>query len=135
MQDIHEAQTCLEQNFAPWVLALQPRVIEIGADGATLDIPVTDDIARIGGMVCGQALAALADTAMVFACAGALGAFTPVATTNLETRFLRAAKGDTIRCAARILKPGRSLLFAEALLTALPEGKLVCAASATYLVP
>ena len=135
MQDIHEAQACLDQNFAPWVLALQPRVIKIGPDGATLDIPVTDDIARVGGMVCGQALAALADTAMVFACAGTLGASTPVATTNLETRFLRAAKGETIRCDARILKPGRSLLFAEALLTALPEGKSVCAASATYLVP
>ncbi len=130
-----EAQTFLEDNFAPWVKALLPQVVEIGADGAALDIPITADIARVGGIVSGQALASLADTAMVFACIGHMGEAVPVATTNLETRFLTAGKGDSIRCTAKVIRGGRSLLFAQAELVSKPNDKLVAVASATFFKP
>ncbi|MBS0125435.1 PaaI family thioesterase [Thetidibacter halocola] len=129
------AQAWLEKNFAPWVLALSPRVTGIGPGGAVLEIPVTDAVARVGGIVCGQALATLADTAMVLACAGELGEFVPVATTNLETRFLTAARGQAVRCEARVIRAGRALIFAEARLSSLPEDKPVAAASATFFRP
>ncbi|WGW03705.1 PaaI family thioesterase [Tropicibacter oceani] len=129
------AQRLLAENFADWVQALSPQVTRIDAEGAVLEIPVTAAIARVGGIVCGQALATLADTSMVFACAGKLGEFKLVATTNLETRFLSAARGDTIRCEARVIRAGRALIFAEALLSSLPEGKPVAAASATFFLP
>lgn len=129
------AQRLLEENFADWVLALSPTVTAIDASRAVLDIPVTPEIARVGGIVCGQALATLADTAMVFACAGKLGEFKPVATTNLETRFLSAARGDVVRCEARVIRAGRSLIFAEAMLLSLPDKKAVAAASATFFQP
>ncbi|CUH81463.1 PaaI family thioesterase [Tropicibacter naphthalenivorans] len=135
MLDPATAQTLLEENFAPWVKSLSPTVTEISPQGAVLEIPITPDISRVGGIVCGQALATLADTAMVFACAGFLREFKPVATTNLETRFLSAAKGERIRCEARIIKGGRALLFAEAVLTAQPDGRQVAAATATFFQP
>lgn len=135
MFDITAARRTLEDNFAPWVLALQP-VVTSCADGcATLDVPVTPDIARVGGIVCGQALGALADTTMVIAVSSQLGGFQPVATTNLETRFLSAGRGDTIRCEAQVIRAGRALIFAEARLSSLPDGKPVAVASATYFVP
>ncbi|WP_417209504.1 PaaI family thioesterase [Antarctobacter sp.] len=134
MLDPATAQRLLEENFAPWVLALQPRVTAIGPESAVLEIPVTPDIARVGGIVCGQALATLADTSMVFACAGRLGAFKPVATTNLETRFLSAARGAAVRCTARVIKAGRAMIFAEATLIRLPDAVPVAAASATFFL-
>jgi uncharacterized protein (TIGR00369 family) len=130
-----EAQAWLEESFAPWVLALSPRVTGIGLEGAVLEIPVTGAVARVGGIVCGQALATLADTAMVLACAGALKEFVPVATTNLETRFLSAARGQAVRCEAEVIRAGRALIFAEARLSSLPEGKPVAVASATFFRP
>lgn len=135
MFDLATAQRALKENFAPWVLALQPTLTSVGPDAAVLEIPITPQIARMGGIVCGQALATLADTSMVFACAGRLGAFTPVATTNLETRFLSAARGNTVRCTARVIKSGRALIFAEAMLRRLPDDAPVAAASATFFVP
>lgn len=135
MLDPATAQRLLEENFAPWVLALHPQVTAIGPDAAVLEIPVRPEIARVGGIVCGQALATLADTSMVFACAGHLGAFTPVATTNLETRFLTAAKGSGVRCTARVIKAGRALIFAEAELIRLPDAARVASASATFFLP
>ncbi len=135
MLDTATAQQLLEENFAPWVRALAPEITAIGPEAAVLEIPVTDDIARVGGIVCGQALATLADTSMVFACAGHLGAFTLVATTNLETRFLSAARGARVRCTAQVIRAGRALIFAEARLTSLPDDKPVAAASATFFKP
>lgn len=135
MLDPAKAQALLEENFAPWVCDLSPTVTRIDADAAVLEIPVTTAIARVGGITCGQALATLADTAMVFACAGRLAEFRPVATTNLETRFLAAAKGKRIRCTARVLRAGRNLIFAEALLISLPDDRPVAAASATFFLP
>ncbi len=135
MLDTATAQSLLAENFAPWVQALDITVERIDAEGAALGIPVTDDIARVGGIVCGQALATLADTSMVFAAAGHLGVFTPVATTNLETRFLTAARGTRVLCEAQVIRAGRALLFAEARLSAQPSGKPVAAASATFYNP
>lgn len=135
MIDPAKAQALLEDNFAPWVRDLSPTVTRIDQEAAVLEIPATDRIARVGGLTCGQALATLADTTMVFACVGRFEEFRPVATTNLETRFLAAAKGEAIRCTARILRAGRSLIFAEATLISLPDAKPVAAASATFFLP
>lgn len=130
-----DADKILTSMFADWVLALQPSVTEIGQDFATLSIPITPKLARIGGIVSGQALSALADTSMVIACSAFMNGFEPIATTNLEVRFLRPATGDTVQCRAQILKGGRSLLFAEAELIAFPSGKQVAQASATFFRP
>ena len=132
MIDTKAAQSALEDYFADWVRALHITVTEIGPEGAVLEIPVRPEIARVGGIVSGQALAALADTAMVFACAGHFGAFRPVATTNLDTQFLRPGGGETIRCTATIVRAGKALVFARAELEALPAGKLCATATATF---
>ncbi|HBZ44944.1 MAG TPA: PaaI family thioesterase [Maritimibacter sp.] len=130
-----DAQTLLDEMFAPWVRALDIRVDAIGDTGATLSIPVTDEIARVGGIVSGQALAALADTAMVFAVAGHFDGFKPVATTNLDTVFLRPGSGERISCHAEVVRAGRAVLFARAMMRALPSEKDVATATATYMIP
>ena len=58
-------QACLSDWFAPWVQALGLRVERFETDEVVLRLPQTDQLSRIGGMVCGQALMAAADTAMV----------------------------------------------------------------------
>jgi uncharacterized protein (TIGR00369 family) len=98
-------------------------------------MPITDDLARLGGIISGQALAALADTAMVFACFGQMGAFKPVATTNLDTQFLRPGTGDLIRCDAEIVRAGKALISTRATMVALPSDKAVATATATFFVP
>ena len=88
MLTISDAQTILDENFAVWVRALQPQVTSIDTQAAVLEIPITADIARVGGIVSGQALATLADTAMVFACIGHVQSFEPVSTVTLDTQLI-----------------------------------------------
>lgn len=135
MTDIEDVQRFLDDNFSSWVLDLGPVVTAAGPDGATLEIPITDAVARVGGIVSGQALATLADTAMVLACGAYLGQMVPVATITLDTQFLRPGSGDYIRAEAEITRAGRNLIFARCTLTALPAGKPVALATATFAVP
>ncbi len=129
------AQAALEANFAPWVLDLGLRVTETTGTGATLRMPLTERLSRVGGIVSGQALAAMADTAMILAGSARRGAFTPFATTNLDTQFLRPGTGTAILCRARIIRAGRALTFAKAELSAEDSGKLVATATATLYAP
>ncbi|MDQ2095472.1 PaaI family thioesterase [Rhodalgimonas zhirmunskyi] len=115
--------------------ALDLTVEEIGPDGATLTMPITPALCREGDILSGQSLAALADTAMVIACTGAMGAVRPVATTNLDLQFLRPGVGAAIRCTARVTRMGKALIFTRATMTDLPSGKDVATATATFFQP
>ena len=126
------AQTILRDHFAPWVMALHPTVTEIGPHKTVLSIPITEDLNRTGGIVSGQAMTALADTAMVMACMGHLDALTPVGTVTLDTQFLRPASGDSLRAEAEVTRAGRSMIFTRCTIIAEPSGKPVALATATF---
>src|SRR5258707_533537 len=99
--DIDEARRVLGDVFAPWVqdLGLSIAKLEISpprgapADwqpGATLRMAFSERLCRTGGIVCGQALMALADTAMVIAILAANRGFRPMTTVDQTTHFLKA---------------------------------------------
>ncbi|NNE53599.1 MAG: PaaI family thioesterase [Sulfitobacter sp.] len=126
------AQSILDENFAPWVRALKPKITEIGPKRTVLVIPIDEEINRVGGIVSGQAIAALADTAMVFACIGALDKLEAVGTVTLDTQFLRPASGEAIRAEAEVIRTGRAMIFARCTLFAEPDGRPVAHATATF---
>ena len=132
---VAQAEAYLKEGFAPWVKALDLTVEEISPDHAVLTMPITDQLARMGGIVCGQSLAAMADTSMVIACLGAFGGMRPIATTNLDTQFLRPGTGERIRCEARIVRAGKALMFCQATMIALPMDKPIATATATFYCP
>lgn len=127
-----QAQSFLDENFAPWVRALDLTFTDIGAGTATATMPITDDLTRMGDILSGQALAAMADTIMVFACFAHYGAVKPVATTNLDLQFLRPGSGDIIRCEAEVVRAGKAMLFTRATMISEPSGKAVATATATF---
>jgi len=133
--DRDAAQTFLETAFAPWVLALRPEVTAFGADSTTLTIPITPDIARAGGIVSGQTMATLADTAMVIASIGHLGKLEPISTVTLDTQFLRPGSGETLSAEAEVTRAGRAMIFARCRLSTQPSGKTVALATATFARP
>ena len=126
------AQAFLDENFAPWVLALRPEVTRIDRDLTVLSMAIADSLNRTGGILSGQALTALADTAMVLACCGHLGELIPVATVTLDTQFLRPATGTAIRAEAEVTRAGRSMIFARCTLLAVLSQKPVALATATF---
>ena len=129
------AQTILNENFADWVKALDLTVTAIDRDHALIRMPLGDHLARVGGIVSGQALAALADTTMVLAAIAHADKFRPFATTDLHTQFLRPGVGTAILCRAEVVRAGKALVFARADMSEETSGKLVATATATFYAP
>ena len=129
------AQTILAENFADWVQALDLTVTGIDRDHALVRMPLAPHLARVGGIVSGQALAALADTSMVLAAIAHADIFKPFATTDLHTQFLRPGVGSAILCHAQVVRAGRALVFARAEMREEDSGKMVATATATFFAP
>ena len=125
-------QSALPEYFAPWVQALGLRAEGFDADSVTLRLPVTDQLARSGGMLCGQAMMAAADTAMVLALINRFGEFKPCTTVQMNTSFLRPLSGQDALVQASIVRAGKALAFGEIDIRGAVDGKSVCRASTTY---
>lgn len=130
--DIATLQRALAELFAPWVQALDLRVEAADADGVRLRLPLTPALVRQGEVLCGQAMMAAADTAMVLALMQHFGAFRPCTTVQLNSSFLRPLSQQDATVHARVLRAGKALAFGEIDIAGHRDGKSVCRASTTY---
>lgn len=130
-----EADTILADHFAPWVQALKLSVTETGDRHAVLRLPWSDELAREGGGLSGQALMAAADTATVVAVSAARGGFGPMTTIQQSTTFQRAVVGADVLVTARITKLGRRLAFVDVVMTAEGQEEPAAHASTVYAFP
>ncbi|MFJ1735392.1 PaaI family thioesterase [Streptomyces sp. NPDC088254] len=127
-----EADKILSDSFAPWVRALGLSVESLGADHAVLRLPWSQELAREGGGLSGQALMAAADTATVIAVSAARGAFVPMTTVQQSTSFQRAVADSDVLIHAVLTKLGRRMAFADVTMTAGRTGELAARASTVY---
>ena len=125
-------QQALAELFAPWVQALDLRVEAAGAEGVRLRLPLAPALVRQGDMLCGQAMMAAADTAMVLALMQHFGRFRPCTTVQQSSSFLRPLSAQDAVVHALVLRAGKTLAFGEIELAGAQDGKSVCRASTTY---
>jgi uncharacterized protein (TIGR00369 family) len=126
-----QLQSALPTYFAPWVQALNLRVQSSEGSQVKLVLPFSDELCRVGGMVCGQAMMAAADTAMVLALMQHFGEFRPCTTVQMNTSFLKPLSGQDGIITATVLRAGKSLAFGEIDICG-ADGKSVCRATTTY---
>lgn len=125
-------QQALADLFAPWVQALDLQVESFVPGEVTLRLPQSGQLSRVGGMLCGQAMMATADTAMVLALISHFGQFRPCSTVQLSSTFLKPLSGQDALVTARVLRAGKSMAFGEMELRGALDGKSVFRASTTY---
>jgi uncharacterized protein (TIGR00369 family) len=125
-------QGALPEYFAPWVQALGLQVEAFDADSVTLRLPQDAQLSRVGDMLCGQAMMAAADTAMVMALINQFGSFRPCTTVQMNTSFLKPLSGQDALVQARIVRVGKTLAFGEIDIRGAVDGKSACRASTTY---
>lgn len=141
--DLDAAKRVLGDVFAPWVQDLKLTLDRIettpppgaAADwqpGAVLRMPFSDRLCRQGGIVCGQALMALADTSMVMAILSAVGGFRPMTTVDQTTHFLKAVVSSDVLADARVVRLGRTMSFGRVTLTSANDGKPVAMVSSAF---
>lgn len=121
-----------QDHFAPWVHATGLRLESADERSVTLRLPLDASLARAGGMVCGQALMAAADTAMALALVNHFGGFQPCTTVHLSTTFLKPLAAQDGLVTATVLRAGRSLAFGEIDIRGAHDGASVARSTTTY---
>ena len=143
--DIEEARRVLGEVFAPWVRDLNLSIEGIDfkppqnvtADwqpGAILRMPFSERLCRNGGTVCGQALMAFADTAMVIANLAANRGYRPMTTVDQTTHFMRAVTTSDVLADARVVRMGRTMSFGRVTLSSASDNKPVAMVSSAFAI-
>jgi uncharacterized protein (TIGR00369 family) len=130
--DKDKLQGALAEYFAPWVQDLGLKVEAFEGGSVTLRLPQNAQLSRVGGMLCGQAMMAASDTAMVLALISQFGEFRPCTTVQMNTSFLKPLSNQDALVQATVLRAGKSLAFGEIDIRGADDGKSVCRASTTY---
>jgi acyl-coenzyme A thioesterase PaaI-like protein len=132
----------MTEIVAPWVqdLGLLVETIEAsrprGAPtewhpGAVIRLPFSHKLCGDGGVICGQALMAVADAAMVFACSAAWNGYRPMSAIDQTTHFVRPVNFD-ILADARVIRVSQTTSFGRVTLVGASDGKPVGMVSSAY---
>jgi len=128
---IEQLQQEIPRIFAPWIAQMGLEVLSAEPGRVRLRLPVKPEFVHVGGVMCGQAAMAAADTAMVLAMMATLGEFRPMTTVQLQTSFLRPVSGTHCLIDAQVLRSGKSLAFGQIDILG-EDGKLAAQATTTY---
>lgn len=128
---IEQLQQEIPRIFAPWIAQMGLEVLSAEPGRVRLRLPVKPEFVHVGGVMCGQAAMAAADTAMVLAMMATLGEFRPMTTVQLQTSFLRPLSGTHCLIDAQVLRSGKSLAFGQIDILG-EDGKLAAQATTTY---
>jgi len=113
---------------------LQVESVESGQ--VVVRMPNSAQTARPDGVISGQALCSLADSAMVLAIANEIGEFCPVSTVDLHLTFLGAIRDADAIATAKVDRIGSSLAFASMVVTsATDKARIAATARATFAMP
>ena len=130
--DTAAAAELLDDVTAPWVRDLGLKVTEITPSQSRFFLPFSDRLTRDAGMICGQAIVAAADTAMIAAVTAAIGRYAPITTVDIASRFLRPLGAEGGDITVDILKAGRRLIVGRISIADRASGKLAAELNSTY---
>jgi uncharacterized protein (TIGR00369 family) len=141
--DIEEARRVLGDVFAPWVRDLGLSISDVECEppigaladwqpGAVLRMAFSERLCRDGGIVCGQALMAFADTAMVIAILAANRGYRPMTTVDQTTHFMRAVTRSDVVADARVVRLGRTMSFGRVTISSVDDRKPVAMVTSAF---
>jgi uncharacterized protein (TIGR00369 family) len=116
------------------VLDLHLTVESVDTMSARLRLPFSEQLVRVGGTICGQALMSFADTAMVIAVSAASGGFRPMTTVGQTISFMRPIANADVVAEAKVLRLGKTLAFGEVDLRAGDRDDLAAHVTTTYAI-
>ena len=123
------------EGGAPFMHDLDLCITDAEPGGVRFTLPVVERLTHAGGVLCGQAILACMDTAMVFVMMSLnRAADSNFTTVQLQTTFERGvpAYSGEVTFDARATKSGRSLVFGQIDLL-LPDGRRAASATTTYM--
>lgn len=141
--NLEVAAGMLRDLNAPWVCDLGLRLESITTSpssdgdstwqpGVVVRMPFSERLCRHGSIICGQAMMALADTAMALAIGAASKGFRPISTVDQTTHFLKSVAASDLLADARVVRLGRTMSFGRVDLVSASDHKPVAMVSSAF---
>lgn len=127
-----EAEKMLAEVFAPWVVDLGLKPIAFDSTSGRFLLPANDRLIHVGGVVCGQATAAAANTCAIVALAAVNGRFRYCSTVDLSSKFLRPLPPGDAEITAIIRSNGKRMACVQADIAASNGGKTAVTSMMTF---
>jgi uncharacterized protein (TIGR00369 family) len=116
----------------PFFDLLGMRVEKVAPDFCRMRLPFRPELQQAGGLVHGGAIASLIDSAGVMAIKGGVDSeVNGVPTITMTVNYLAPARGTDVLAEARIIRRGRSIVFAEVKALS-PSGEFLATAQVVY---
>ena len=106
---LEHIKSILSELFAPMIQALEIAPVAISNSGARFEVPATDFVMRTGDIVCGQALASIADTVGVLTLIAHNRDERQMTTVELTTHFMRPVSKGMMEVETTILANGKRM--------------------------
>jgi acyl-coenzyme A thioesterase PaaI-like protein len=131
-----DMKSLLDEVFAPWVHDMNITPVEKTEKGVRFRMPENPRLVRTGGegpaVICGQAVAAAADTAAVLTLSSLNGRFRNCTTVDLTTHFMRPMMLGDVDIQISALSNGRRMAVTLAEFRSHGSDKLAAAATCTF---
>lgn len=132
MFDKEAATALLNSAFAPWVRDLDLTIESISADALILRMKFSERLCRDNGVICGQSLMALADTAGPLAISAAAGRYVAMTTVDQTSHFLKPAANADVLAEAQVRRLGRTMAFCSVTMRTANDPRPVALAQIAY---
>ncbi|QKV17467.1 PaaI family thioesterase [Oricola thermophila] len=129
---VKEAEETLASAFAPWVVALGLKPLQFGPDSGRFVLPENKGLVHVGGVICGQASAAAADTCAVVTLAAVNGRFRFCTTVDLSVKFMRPLPPGDAEVRVKVLSNGRRMAYASVEIVPAGSEKIAVTAMLTF---
>lgn len=111
---VAETTDLLPAIFAPWIVEMGLHPVAIRDDGADFRLDGNQRLVHGGGVICGQATAAAADTASILTLSAHNGRFRMVTTVSFTCQFIRALPPGELDIAVTIDANGKRMAYLKA---------------------
>lgn len=129
---VTEAEETLARVFAPWIVEMGLKPVAFDAAGGDFVLPENRALVHVGGIICGQATAAAADTCAVVALAALNGRFRICTTVDQTTHFVRPLKSGDVDIRVDVLSNGRRMAYTKVEMRAKGESKVAVTATSAF---
>lgn len=129
---LEEARTLIDEVLAPWVKDLGLQLIAIDEGGADFRLPKNKALVHPGKVVCGQAIAAAADSAIVIALSAVNGRFRMCTTVDFTSHFIRPIPPGAVDMRVDVLSNGKRMAYSRVEFRAAGNEKLAATVISTF---
>ncbi len=107
--DLDQLKQLLAMEFAPWILAMNIMPLEATPSGMIFELPKNTELVRGSNILCGQAIAACADTISVLTLYAHNKELRALTTIDMNTQFLRPLFLGPVEAVTNIQSNGRRM--------------------------